>query len=218
MKYIKNIKDFDLEKWWQSFSKKIEKEDLIILFTIFLFGLINYFYFLGHIVLTPDGLTYGPIYKSGGWEFDLGRPLLLIIDRLRGGLVSSPIILFFSFIYLSISTMILRRIYPIKSKFTIFLVSLLVVLFPVFSESSLFIYCFDSYCLSFLCSILGIYFIKNKKYLFSILSIIISLSLYQAYISVTITGLLLLFITDILDKKQSLKGKFNSWGTISHLP
>ena len=46
MKYIKNIKEFDLEKWWQSFSKKIEKEDLIILFTIFLFGLINYFYFL----------------------------------------------------------------------------------------------------------------------------------------------------------------------------
>ena len=42
MKYIKNIKDFDLEKWWKSFSKKIEKEDLIILFTIFLFGLINY--------------------------------------------------------------------------------------------------------------------------------------------------------------------------------
>lgn len=205
MNYIKCIKDFDLEKWWKSFSKNIEKEDLIILFTIFLFGLINYFYFLGHTVLTPDGLTYGPIYKSGGWEFDLGRPLLLIIDRLRGGLVSSPIILFFSFIYLSISTMILRRIYPIKSKFTIFLVSLLVVLFPVFSESSLFIYCFDSYCLSFLCSILGIYFIKNKKYLLSILSIIISLSLYQAYISVTITGLLLLFITDILDKKQSLK-------------
>ena len=205
MKYIQKIKNFDIEKWWKTFSKNIKKEDLLILFTIFLFGLINYFYFLGHTVLTPDGLTYGPLYKSGGWEIDLGRPLLLIVDRLRGGLVSSPIILFFSLIYLSISTMLLRRIYPIKSKFTIFLVSLLVVLFPVFSDSSLFIYCFDSYCLSFLFSILGIYFIKNHKYLFSIISVIISLSLYQAYISVTITGILLLFIVDILDHKQSLK-------------
>ena len=205
MKILKKIKEFDLEKWWKTFSKNIEKEDLIILFTVFFFGLINFFYFMGHTVLTPDGLTYGPIYKSGGWEIDLGRPLLLVIDRLRGGLVSSPIILFFSFLYLSISTMLIRRIYPIKSKFTIFLIAILVVLFPTFSDSSLFIYCFDSYCLSFLCSILGIYFIQKKKYIFGIFSIIISLSLYQAYISVTITGLLILFILDILERKQSIK-------------
>ena len=205
MKYIKKIKEFDLEKWWKKFSKNIEKEDFIILITVFLFGLINYFYFLSHTVLTPDGLTYGPIYISGGWEVDLGRPLLIIMDRLRGGLVSSPIILFFSLIYLSISAMLLRRIYPLKSKFTVFLISLLVVLFPVFSETALFLFCFDSYCLAFLCSVLGIYLIKNKKYILSILSIVISLSLYQTYISVTITGLLILFIMDILDKKQSLK-------------
>jgi len=208
MKYLNIIKDFDFEKWWKNFYKNIKKEDLLIFFTVFLFGLINYFYFLGHTVLTPDGLTYGPIYKSGGWEFDLGRPFLLIVDRIRGGLVSSPIIIFFSLVFLSISVMLIRRIFSIKSKFSIFLISLLIVLFPTFSESALFIYCFDSYCLAFLCSVLGIYFIKNKKYLFGILSVIISLSLYQAYISVTITGLLLLFIFDVIENKGSVKELF----------
>lgn len=208
MKYLNMIKDFDFEKWWKNFYKNIKKEDLLILFTVFLFGIVNYFYFLGNIVLTPDGLTYGPIYKSGGWEFDLGRPLLLVVDRLRGGLVSSSIIVFFSLFFLSISVMIIRRTFPIKKKFSIFLLSLLVVLFPTFSESALFIYCFDSYTLAFLCSVLGIYFIKNKKYLFSILSIIISLSLYQAYISVTITGVLLLFILNILENKGEIKDLF----------
>jgi hypothetical protein len=205
MKILEKIKNFDLEICWKNFCKIIKKEDLMILFTVYLFGFINYFYFLVNTVLSPDGLTYGPIYKSGGWEIDLGRPLLLVVDRLRGGLVSSSIIVFFALLYLSISVMIIRRTFPIKKKFSLFLISVLIALFPTFSESSLFIYCFDSYCFAFFSSILGVYFIRNKKYIFSILSIIVSLSLYQAYISVTITGVLLLFIFDILDDKQSIK-------------
>ena len=206
MNLMQKIINFDIEKFIKKIS--INKNDLLVIITIFLFGLVNYIYILGHTVLSPDGLTYGPIYISGGWEFDLGRPLLHVIDRIRGGLVSPSIILFSSLIMLSISAILLKNIFKIKNKINIFILSILIVLFPTFSESSLFIYCFDSYCIAFLFSILGLYFIQKKKYLLSIIAIIISLSLYQAYISVTITGILLLFINNTLDNKGSFKELF----------
>ena len=59
--------------------------------------------------------------------------------------------------------------------------------------------------LALLFSILGIYFIKENKPLYSIISIIITLSLYQAYISVTITGVFILYIIELLDNKNDYK-------------
>lgn len=205
MKFLNIIKDFDIEKWWKKFSKNIKKEDILILITIAVFGLINYFYFMNNIALSPDGLTYGPFYFSGGWDFDLGRPLLIPISLIKGGLVSPTLTVFFSLFFLAISVMLLRRIYPIKSKVSLFLLSLVVVLFPAFSETALYLFCFDGYCLSFLFSILSIYLIKNKKHLFSIFSIVISTAIYQAYIGVTVTGVVILFILDIIKKEENLK-------------
>ena len=75
MFFIQKIKDFDLERSILSLKKLIKKEDWFILITTFIFGFLNFYFFLNHTVLSPDGLTYGPLYKSGRWEFQLGRPL-----------------------------------------------------------------------------------------------------------------------------------------------
>lgn len=190
--------------------KKIEKEDKIIIISTLILGLINFFYLLTHHVLSPDGLAYGPIYKSNGWELDLGRPLLLIIDRLRGGLVSPPIIMFLSLILISISITIIRRIFNIKNNTTLLLLTAIVVLFPTLSESALFIYCFDSYSLALLCSVLGLFFIKEEKPIPAIISIICSLSLYQAYISVTLSGVFALYIIELLNNKNNWKKFINN--------
>ena len=195
----------NVEKVFQFLKKKMRKEDLYIFGTVFLVGLINFFYLLTHHVLSPDGLAYGPIYKSNGWEVDLGRPLLLVIDRLRGGLVNPPVILFTSFIIISLSVLLVTRIFSIKKPIPIILLSILFILFPVLSESALFIYCMDSYSIALFFSILSIYFIQKKKPIWSIFFMIGSLSLYQAYISVTLTGVFVLYLMDILEKKDSLK-------------
>lgn len=205
MNFLAKIKDLDIEKMIKHIFKIKKKEDLTILFTVLITGFLNFYFFLGHTVLSPDGLVYGPLYKSGRWEFQLGRPLLAIVDRLRGGLVSPPMIVFFSLFYIALTIMTLRRIFPMKNNLPWIIISIFVVLFPTISDTALFIYCLDSYCLALLFSVLGIFFIKKKKYFISIISIIISLSLYQAYISVTITGILILYILDLLDNKDSLK-------------
>ena len=184
---------------------KIKNEEKTILITTLILGLINFFYLLSHNVLSNDALANGNIYLSKGWEIDLGRPLLLVIDRLRGGLVVPPIIITISLIIIAICAILLVRIFEIKNKYAIVLLTSILVLFPVLSESALYIYCFDSYSLALLASILGIYFIKKEKALYAIISIMISLSLYQAYISITITGIFALYILDLLENKNDFK-------------
>ena len=184
---------------------KIKKEDKTIIITTLILGLINFFYLLSHNVLSNDALANGKIYLSKGWEMDLGRPLLLVIDRLRGGLVSPQIIITISLIIIAICSILLVRIFEIKNKYSIILITILLVLYPTISESALYIYCFDSYSLALLTSILGIFFIKEKKPLYAIISIIASLSLYQAYISITITGVFILYILELLENKNDFK-------------
>ena len=198
----------------QVLLKQITKQDKLIIILTFSIGLLNFLYLLSNNVLSPDGLAYGPIYKSNGWEVDLGRPLLLIIDRLRGGLVSAPIILFVALINISITTMLLRRIYDIKKTLSIIILSLLLVLFPTLSESALFIYCFDSYSFSLLFSVLAIYFIKKEKPIYAILFIIASLSLYQAYISITLSGVFILTIQELLHDDFNLKKLIQKIGIV----
>ncbi len=188
----------------KNIKKLIKEEKMIFLFT-FIFGLLNFFYLLTNHVLSPDGLAYGPIYKSNGWEVDLGRPFLLIVDRLRGGLVTAPVIMFIALFNISLSAIFLKKIYGIHKKIPVIVLTLLLVLFPTLSESALFIYCFDSYSFSLLFSILAIYFIQKDRPILSILFIISSLSLYQAYISVTLTGVLVLEMIKLLNSQFNFK-------------
>lgn len=61
-----------------------------------------------------------------------------------------------------------------------------------------YIYCFDSYCISLLFETLGAYFLIEKKRIFSIFFIVCSLSLYQAYISMTVSLIVIYFLSEIL--------------------
>lgn len=185
--------------------KKFDKNDRFILITVLISSIINYLYLLTHQCLSHDGLFNGPIYKSGEWELALGRPLLILIDKLRGGLVASSIIFVLGLICISLTLMLIKRIFKIDKKALLFLLSILLVTFPTVADGSLYIYCFDSYCISMLFATLGSYFIIKKRYIFSIISIICSLSLYQAYISMTFSLIFVYFILELLDGNGSVK-------------
>ena len=80
----------------------------------------------------------------------------------------------------------------------------------------MFIYCADSYCLSFLFSALSAYFIINyqksskNKYI-GIGCGILSLSIYQAYIAVTITLIFIDAFIKILKQEEEFKKNFLSF-------
>lgn len=127
------------EYYIDKLKKKIDKNDVFIIVTVFISSLINYLYFFTHQCLSHDGLFNGPIYKSGEWELALGRSLLIIIDKLRGGLVAPCIIFFVSLICISITLLIIKRIFNIDKKVLLFLLSVLLVSFPTIADGALYI-------------------------------------------------------------------------------
>ena len=193
------------EYYIDKLKNKIDRNDFFVIITVFISSIINYLYLLTHNCLSHDGLFNGPIYKSGEWELALGRPLLIIVDKFRGGLVASTIIFVVGLICICLTLMIIKRIFNIDKKPLLFLLSILLVSFPTIADGSLYIYCFDSYCFSMLFATISAYLIIRKRYLFSMFFIVLSLSLYQAYISMTISLILIYFIIQLLDGKNEFK-------------
>ena len=187
------------EYYIDKLKKKVDENDKYIFIIVFVSSIINYLYLLTHQSLSHDGLFNGPIYKSGEWELALGRPLLIFVDKLRGGLVASSIIFVIGLICICLTLMIIKRIFDIDKKVLLFLLSVLLVTFPTIADGALYIYCFDSYCISMLFASFGAYLIIKKKYIFSIFFIAASLALYQAYISLCISLILIYFIIQLLD-------------------
>ena len=163
--------------------------------------------------IAPDALAVGTLKISGKWEMSLGRWGIQFFDSIRGGIVNEVIIITECLIFLGIASAILCRLLRFEKFSAIIIVSLLIATAPVFSETFMFIYCADSYCFSFLSAILSAYFIdrrnKNNKYLLlGIIFGVISLSLYQAYIAVTVVLIIIYTVSDILKSNKQIKKVF----------
>ena len=102
---------------------------------------------------------------------------------------------------------ILIRIFQIKNKIIIFLISTIIVVAPQFTETYFFIYCADAYCFAFLMATLAVYFLKktdtkNIYYIATIISTIVVCSMYQAYLGVEIGIAIILLIQNLIKNKD----------------
>lgn len=182
---------------------KDNKTNIIITAIVFTaFFLINNLQFIFNNGVAPDTIYCGTeYYKAGNWEISLGRFGLVLIDKLKFGLVNKQIIVSYCMIYLGISTILIEYLFNIKKKASVILLSIIIAVFPTFTETYFFVYCADSYCLAFLLSVISAIGIKkyietNNKIryiLLSMISTILICSLYQAYLGL-ILGLYAIYI------------------------
>ena len=120
----------------------------VIVFTVFF--IINNIQFVFTHGVAPDVMFFGTDhYKAGVWEISLGRFGLTLIDKLKFGLVSKQVIIAYCMIYLGISTILIEYLFNIKKKISVILLSIVIAVFPIFTETYFFLYCADSYCLAF---------------------------------------------------------------------
>lgn len=192
--------------------RKFDKKDLLIIITTFIVGIINNFYFIIGEGVAPDAVSPAWFNIAGNWEITLGRFGIKYINQLRYGFVSQFIVIIISLFLISVSIMIIKRIFNFKSNVGLVILTTLIACAPQFTETYFFVYCADAYLFAFFCSILSVYFLnkmgKNKLYMFlSILFVIITCSIYQAYLGVTI-GLSLLLIIKQLIKNYNVKDVF----------
>lgn len=166
-------------------------------------------------ILTADVLLNANYYDGYSWEISLGRFGLYIFGLLKGFMVFKELEIFLSIVLFGISSILLLDLFNIKNK-VIQAISLLVISSsPIVSATLLFHYCSLPYSFAFLCSVLSIYLLvksKNKiiKYLLPIFLICTSLSLYQAYLAVPVTLIVLYSIKRIFDHTFSWKDLLNS--------
>lgn len=196
------MKMIEPEALFEKIKKKFDKNDLLILLTVFIVGFINNFYFIITEGIAPDALSPAHFNIAGNWEITLGRFGIKYVNILRYGFVNKLIIILISFILLSLSVMLIKRLFKIKNKILLILVTALIAIAPQFTETYMFIYCADAYILAFFLGILSVYFLskaKNKYYFLSILCTIGVCSLYQAYLGVMIGSCIMLIAKYILD-------------------
>jgi len=190
--------------------KKNNKKKYFIIISTFILLLLIHLPLLTKNILTADVLLNNFYYKGYSWEISLGRFGLYIIGLLKG-FMSTPLIdLIPSFIITSIITYFLIKLFDIKGSINTIITILIMVLSPIISTIFVFHYCAIGYLIAFLCGVLSTYiFYKSKnKYIrniIPIIMIIISLSMYQAYLSLIITTFVLYNIKLMLEKKYKYK-------------
>ena len=93
-----------------------------------------------------------------------------------------------------------------KNDFNKILIGLILVLFPTITYTLTFMFTIHYYLLALLMSVGSVYFSQRPKKFFGILSIgllVLSLAIYQAYISITATVFIIILIKETLNNKET---------------
>lgn len=163
-----------------------------------------------HWLTNGDGTAISFTVKQGHqWEISLGRFGIMFTDKLRDNIVYPSGITTISLTLLAITIVLVFRIFDIDKNLIKFLTGALLVLSPVVSNTLTYYYCSDSYFLAYLLSVLTVYlFVKYFSILTwcgAVFCILVSLSLYQAYIGTTMTLCLIFLVHQILNSNKDSK-------------
>lgn len=190
-------------------NKLLNKKYLVLVILTTTIGFIINLPLFTKNILTADVLLNTTYYAGYSWELSLGRFGLFIIGLLKSYLIIPHLELFFSLILISFISILLIELFDINNKLLMILTSFILVISPNISTTLLFHYCSLPYSLAFFCSIISIYFLFNTnnklKYFISFLSLIIALSIYQAYIQPALTLFMLMIIKNGLEKNIKIK-------------
>ena len=198
------------EKVIAKIKQKFEKDDKFVFIITFIAGIIANFYFFISRGLQADALSPSYFRIAGNWETKLGRPLIQFTDMARFGFVNQLLIVLVSLLFIAGFMMLIRRIFNIKSRVLLFILTVLITVSPQFTETYMFLYCADSYLLAFFLSALAVFAmtkiktIKESK-LWTALAICCSgyvCGLYQAYLGVILGILIVYTIKNTLDEKK----------------
>ncbi len=186
-------------------TNRIFFENKIVIIFSFIIGFISYGYAFANKLVNWDDLcnlfSKGATIVGGRWGLELTQYLFLNYSTpWLNGIIS----LFF----LSLSVCFIIDTFHISKLPFKLLLSGLFIVFP--SQIGTFAYMFTCvpYSLALFFSVLSVYFgsKSNFKYaVFSVISLIVSLSIYQAYIAVTASLFVVIVILELINENKSVK-------------
>lgn len=192
-----------------NYLKENKKLLLCCLISSFLWGFIAHAYGFLHNNLSHDVLNaFTALPGEEGWKIELGRFFVPIYRMFFRGPLSLPwLIGIIGMFWLSLSVYLTVRLLKVENKILIILIAgLMVTNITLTSQIATYLYEFDFNALALLASIGAVTFWRTrnrwKQFLLAPLCLLLSLSIYQAYITVTVTLMIWLSLMDLLDQKK----------------
>lgn len=173
---------------------------------IFFWIMINHGFILLNHLLSHDSLNEFDASVFGNiWKIQLGRVLVPFYRMItRGDLTASWTIGILSVIYFAISLYLLVKIFRLENKFIIFLIAgVLVGNISIISLLATYINDMDCNIFALLMSIAAVYYWNKKRWGISIIFLSVSLGIYQSYICVTITVIIMKLMIEILEGEKA---------------
>ncbi len=188
-----------------------ENKNLLLccLISTFLWGLIAHAYGFLHNNLSHDVLNaFTALPGEEGWKIELGRFFVPIYRMFFRGPLSLPwLIGLIGMFWLSLAVYLTVRLFKIENKTLIVLLAgLMTTNITLISQIATYLYEFDFNALALLASVGAVTFWRTqnrwKQFLLAPLCLLLSLSIYQAYITVTVTLVIWLSLIDLLEQKK----------------
>ena len=169
-------------------------------------GVIAHGFMLANKLPNHDDLestfTKGVTFKLGRWGLEL---LQSIFPNISMPWLNGLILI----ILVAISACLVAKILGVKSKVKQCLIGTIMVTYTSITCTMAYMFTASSYGVAILLSVLSVYFavkMKRKTHLFlSIVCLIFSLSIYQAYIGLIATLFIILLIKDCINKEEDFK-------------
>ena len=192
---------FLLETAGKWFVAKIKNNKIPISASLIVGFLAYMFTFTNKLVNHDDVFTL--FFKGGTWS--LGRWGLGLLDNIFPNYSMPWIYGVITLILMTASICVIIHIFHIRSKLLQVLLAGSVIAFPSLTGTFTYMFTVSSYAVSFLLAVLAVWFLNRqpkKDFLPALVCMIASLSIYQSYVSVAASLLVLLVIQQLLSDKD----------------
>ena len=183
------------------------KTFLICLIATFIWGLIAhaYGYFSG--AFSHDSLNeFNAAVFGNDWKIQLGRVLVPLFRTIFSGVLTMPwLIGLLSLLFIGLSVFLTTKIFKVQSKIVIIVIAgVFTANNTVTSTTATYINDLDSNMMALLLSVLAVWLWLKLKwgFLIGIIPVAFSMGLYQGYVSMTITLVMIYLILELLNSED----------------
>ena len=190
-----------------SLSNKFDKNLKITFLGTFIFGYIVHGYILVNKLVKSDDMAYFYLSKE---QYNFGAKngrWLSFINLLSGNLSNPWVIGFITILFISISACIVCKCLKINTLFYNLLLGAVFIAFPAVASMLTYTFMADTFAISlfFSCFAVWISIKYKKRFYFAVIPLVLSLAIYQAYISLTISIYISILIFSTIDKDKTFK-------------
>ncbi|MDO4485157.1 MAG: glucosyltransferase domain-containing protein [Bacillota bacterium] len=202
-----NIRQFDMCEKLSQVSGSSKRQFVNCMAAVMVWGMIAHGYIFLNALFSHDSLNEFNADEFGNeWKIQLGRVLVPLYRAVVRGDITMPwLIGIISLVYIGIAVFIVVKIFDIRSRLGIILAAgIFTVNITVISQAATYINDMDCNMLALLMAVLSVYMWRNYKrgFLYGMVPVGIAIGLYQSYISVAVTLIIMVCIIDLLEYKK----------------